>query len=334
MRTVQVVLCGVLGALLLLPVGAQAAARPDGKLSVRVTPAKPKTTDTVTVTFRASRLKPDERFQVSFGANDNTACTPGYTIRLPRKKPGSLVRVTFSPNKGLATGRVLSDQSPGNGLNTGSYTRWCAGQADVQVMVVNADDKLRFLATRMVGLAKDPAYPPLTDVPVKLTLAAGSSITVRRAGQPDRTLALIGQLSGGAVDAVTLGTVQRNGDSFFHNLTGDLRLPVIQPDPACIGSSYRSQFSAGAGATLLWKHAGEVTVTLPLDADAAALAGCAAPATPGNTTLTLTGAPGPSGLAVSGTLPGVTLAPGVTADVTVNLVLKFDLDLPVTVPVQ
>ena len=67
---------------------------------------------------------------------------------------------------------------------------------------------------------------------------------------------------------------------------------------------------------------------LGFDIDPASLAGCNEPSAPGRTALTLTGKVGEGGLtrlAVSGTLSGATLAPGVTADLTVNLFLNVDL---------
>lgn len=331
MRMVRLVLCGGLGVLLLLP-AAQAGADPLGKLPVRVQPARPTTTDTVTVIFRAQRLKPDERYEVSFGAFDATTCTAGYQVRLGRQRPGRLVRVRFSPNRSLASGRVLPDQYPLSAQNVPTNTRFCAGGTDALVMAVNADGGVRYLGKRTTGLKKDPAYPPLTATPVTVGLIPGSTVTVRRDGHPDRTLELTGQLGGSVPDPIQAAMIQRTGNTEIVGLGPSLTMPVIEPDTACAGPRYRAVFGVGRDASLLIRKTGEVTFTLPLEADPASLAGCNEPSASGRTLLTLSGAiqDGLSRIATSGTLTGVTIAPGVTADLIVNLVLRVDINLPLT----
>lgn len=322
MGTARLVLCGVLGLLLLLPATAPAKVAPRG-VPVRVEPARPSTTDTLTVTFRAVRLKPDERFEIGFGTYDNTSCTPGYTVRLLRQPVGRMVRVRLAPNPARAPGRVVDERRPANGFNTPSTTRFCAGGTELRLSAVDADGGVRELGQRRFGLAKDPAYPPLNDTPAAIALLQGSRVSVRRDGHPDRTLGLTGQLHG-----TVPGVIQLGRDVAIGQLGGELALPVIEPDAACAGPRYRSVFPVGRDAGLVLRQSGEAVMTLPLDGDPAALAGCTEPSAPGRTVLTLTGRAGDGGLsrlAVSGTLPGVTLAPGVTGDVTVDLLLSVDL---------
>lgn len=322
MRTVQLAVVAMITTLSLVP-AAQAARDPLGTLPVRVQPVKPKTTDTLTVTFRAVRLKPDERYEVEFGTYDNTSCTPGYRVRLRRQRPGRPVRVTLSPNPALATGRLVDENRPPNGFNVASKTRFCAGGTELRVTAVDADGKVRPVGHRMIGIAKDPGYPPLTDTPARILLLPGSSVVVRRAGHADRTLALAGQLRG-----TIAGQIQLGSDIAIAQVSGDLSFPVLEPDVQCSGPRYRTSFAPWREASLVMRQSGDVTFTLPLDLDPASLAGCNEPSAPGRTALTLTGKVGDGGLsklAVSGTLPGVTLAPGVTGDVTVSLLLNVDL---------
>ena len=84
----------------------------------------------------------------------------------------------------------------------------------------------------------------------------------------------------------------------------------------------------GGPSSLLLKASGEGILTLALAADRLSLAGCPAPAAPVPTTVVLTGQVTPDGLLklpISGAVTGVPIADGVTADVTVGLVLNVDL---------
>lgn len=317
MRTVQLLIVAMLATILLVPAAAQAARDPLGSQPVRVRPLKPVATDTLTVSFTAGKLKPDERYLVGFSSGENVACTPGYTVRLRRQTPGRLVRVRLTPDIRFPTGKVIDPPA------SNSLQRFCAVSDDIMLTAINADGKIRFLGHRRFTIAKDAGYPSPSDTPVSIGVLPGSGVTVRRAGQPDRTLALTGQLRGAVPGLIQLGR-----DISIGQIGGNLSLPVIEPDAACAGPRYRTSFAPWRDASLVLMQSGDATFTLPLDVDPASLAGCNEPSAPGRTALTLTGKVGEGGLtrlAVSGTLSGATLAPGVTADLTVNLFLNVDL---------
>lgn len=325
MRTVQLVLWGAMGVLLLAPVGAQAAADPEGSMPLRIRPAKPKTTDTLTITFRAGRLKPDERYEVSFGTYDNTSCTPGYRVRLRRQRPGRLVRLVLPPNPDLVRGgaRVIKEASTQGGSNTPSTVRFCAGGAQARVTAIDADDHVRSLGHRSYGLAKDPAYPPQASSPVKVTVLDGS-LTVKTPGRTDRTMQL-----GGTLRGTVPGLVVLNTDIRAAAFTGGLVLKSLVPDAVCTGT-YATDLSvvSGGSSSLVLPQDGNITLTLQLVADPVSLAGCAAPATPQPTTVVLTGKVGSGGLgalALTGTIADVPIFAAVTAEVTVNLLVNVDL---------
>lgn len=330
MRAVQLVMWGALGVLLLAAVGAQAAVPapgdPQWRLPVRVQPAKPTTTDTLTVSFRTARLKADERYEISFGAYDNTSCTPGYRVRLRRQRPGRLVRVVLPPNPALVRGgaRVIKDPAPSGGFNTPSEVRFCAGGSAAMVTAVNADDHVRYLGRRAFGLTKDSAYPPVqASSSVKVTVLDGS-LTVKTPGRNDRTMQLGGTLRGTIPQLIQLNT-----DIKAASFTGGLILKSLVPDAVCTGT-YATDLSVvpGGASNLVLLQDGTGTLTLQLVADPVSLAGCAAPATPQPTTVVLTGKVGTGGLgalSLTGTIPGVPIFASVTGDVTMNLLVNVDL---------
>ena len=309
--------------LLLAAAPAAQAKRPPApwKVSdIRVTPKRPQVTGEVTVSFTAGRLRPDQRYDVRLQAPGPTTdfCNAGYSVRIKgRKRPGSRVTVVFTPGDSRAWDGFAV--RPGLG-------RFCAGDAMVWIGRADAGNTLTLAGSRHVTLTPDRDYPKAPDVPVKVAVLDGSALAVKAAGRPDRSMPVAGELRG-----VIPGVFRPNTDIQVVSLTGALRVSSLRIDPLCAGTGpFTTEFPVvpGGPSNLLLKASGEGTLTVALAADRLSLAGCAAPATPSPTTLVLTGKVNADGLLkfpISGAVTGVPIADGVTADVTVGLVLNVDL---------
>lgn len=289
-----------------LPAGSAVAGKkpPNAVRDLGVSPKAPKANQTVSVSFRAPALARDRRLDVSLAAPGGSACSHGYAVRVASAKPrGRRVRIRFRPGAG---GRSV----------------FCAGTANVVIGHAGADGKVVVLARKRFEIA--PAGGPETyGVPGKITLLDGSSITVRAPGRPDRTIALTGIVRGFVPGKFTPGS-----DIALGTLTGGLWMRMLQVDSLCSGAGVATDFPvvAAAASQLLLEASGDATLTLALKADAASLAGCASGGA-GPTALTLTGKVTPDGLLklpLTGSISGVAIAPGVTATVTLNLLVNVD----------
>lgn len=311
-------------ALLAVVPAAQAAKKPAASWKVRdirVTPKRPQVTSEITVSFIAGRLRPDQRYDVRLGAPGptNDFCNAGYSVRIKdRRRPGRRVTVTMTPGNARAWEGFPS--RPG-------LARFCAGDAMVAISRADAENTLTLAGSRRVTLEPDRDYPKAIGVPVGITVLDGSAITVTTsAGLPGRVLPLTGGLRG-----VIPGEFRPNTDVSVGSMTGALRLGALRIDALCAGiGPFATEFPvvAGGPSNLLLKASGEGTLTLVLAADRLSLAGCPVPATPSPTTVVLSGQVTKDGLLkfpISGTVSGVPIADGVTADVTVGLVLNVDL---------
>lgn len=300
---------------------APAGAKPV-KPALTYTPAAPKSGDAVVVTFTAARLARGERYVVGVGGmSGDDQCNPGYGVKLPAQRPGRVVRVRLTPSGRNASGRVL----PGT-LDSQFHPNFCSGKGGVTLDAFDPDTKYRSIARRPITIAPGLDYPSAknTDTPVRITLLDGSSLTARSAGRPDRTLGLAGDLGG-----LLPGKIALNTDITVPSLGGSVAFRNLAPDPVCAGSRYLTVLGTAAPSSLVLKQSGEATLTLVLAHPPTVLAGCAdVSAVPATTTITLTGKVTPDGLTklpVTGTVPGVQLGPGVTADLTMNLLVNVDL---------
>ena len=190
---------------------------------------------------------------------------------------------------------------------------------------IDPDGNVKTIARRLIRIAKDAAYPEPPGTSVKVTVLDGSTVTVQAPGRPDRMLPV-----GGSIRGLLPGRFRPNTDINIDSMTGKLLLSAISPDSLCAGGVYKLEFGLAQGgpSKMVLQASGNSTLLLELLADPASVAGCAAPAAPGKTSVTLTGKVGPEGLvrhAISGAVAGVQIAPGVTATVTLNLLVNVDL---------
>lgn len=309
--------------LLALAVCAAPAGAKPAKPALAFAPAAPKSSDAIVVTFTAGRLARGERYAVGVGTRGDQECNEGYVVKLPRQRPGTTVRARLTPSGRNSSGRLLTPLPP-----SAFHPDFCPGKGTVRVDAFDPDGRYRAIATRPITITARPDYPKPSDTPVRITLLDGSSVTARAAGRPDRTLGLRGDLSGWVPGKIALNTAITVG-----SVSGGVVFRTFAPDPICAGARYLTILTAaGTAATpasMVLLQNGTATLTLVLAHPATALAGCAdVSAIPATTSITLTGKVTPDGLTklpLTGTVPGVQLGPGVTADLTMNLLVNVDL---------
>jgi len=302
------------------------AKKKGGATQLTVSPKKPKATDGLNVAFRAGKLPRDERYLLSFesqGAGTNALCTASYQVLVVgRKRPRQLVELTLYPNQVLATSGTAHFF---NAAETPSARRFCAGATSIGISRIDPDGKVNFIASRHLRIAKDSRYPEPDGTPVRIGLLDGSSIKVEAPGRPDRELSVTGTLRG-----VLPALFRPNTDIDVASMTGAMYLTSISPDALCAGSTYKVELGLAQGgpSKMRLEASGNSVLSLELLADPLSLAGCAAPAAPARSTLTLSGRVGPDGLLrlpLSGTIKDVQIAPGLQATVTLNLLVNVDL---------
>jgi hypothetical protein len=294
-----------------------------GVTRLAISPKKPIATDELEISFRAGKLRSEERYLVGIGdrLETNDQCTAGYQVVVHgRKRPRQLVELTFYPNQVIAR-----DEAHFYGGQAPSTRRFCAGVKTLQIGRIDPDGNVRLITRRKVRIAEDPAFPERVGTGVKISLLEGSSFVIQAPGRPDRTLTV-----GGSMRGVIPSEFRPNTDIEVSAMTGALFLSSISPDPLCAGPTYRVELGLAqrGPSKMLLRASGDAELSLELLADPLSLAGCAAPAAPGKSTLTLSGkvtADGLVRLPISGTIPGVQIAPDLQATVTLNLVVGVDL---------
>lgn len=299
------------GLLASLVLAGPAAARP---VVLRVTPERPMTTQTVVVSFTAGRLKPEDRYVVGFRRTGTSAdCLTGYRVQLRRQPPGSLVTVALDPE---ASGHYVLTPLP---VLAG---RFCRMTNDLVVGRITPDGVFTRIAKRRLSFQPGPGdpVPAQATTPLRVSFGGTSSIAVTAPGRPDRTLPVSGVLRGTVPGKAKFGT-----DMQGTLTSGTLQLSELAPDPLCAGDRYQPEFplATGSPSTLVSLASGEVKLQLSLAADPLSLAGCATPAAPGTTTVTLAGRRSTTDqvqtFPLTGTVSGVPIGPGVTGTVTLNL---------------
>lgn len=281
---------------------------------LEIKPKAPKANQSVRVSFKAAALRPDRRFDVSLRVADAAGCSGGYAVRVADViKRGGRVTVRLDPRDRRAVG-------PERNVPPG---RFCAGPAVVTIGHAGADGRVVALKRQRI-LISPSGGPETFGVPAKITIVEGSAIVVRAPSRPERLTALTGVLRG-----YLPGLFKPNTDITVSAISGGLWVRSLQVDPLCAGAPILTDFTAvgGEASKLLLAASGVAKLTLALKADAISLAGCAGGAA-ATTTLTLTGKVTPDGLLklpLTGTLDGVTIAPGVTAAVTISLLVNVDL---------
>lgn len=321
------ILAALIAALSLLVAAVPAQAKgpgPGGVKDLRITPKRPQATDTIVVSFRAGKIARDERYVVDLVGPPAAAtigpavCSGGYRVRVRGvTRPGRRIRVELNPND--SRGWPVGTSQPGAG-------RFCPGEARVGIGRVSPDDDLAVAGTRKVSVVPDAGFPPPLGTPVKVSVLDGSAITVRATGRPDRTMAL-----GGLVRGAIPGVFRPNTDVPVGTMVGGLFLKTLQTDAICGGGTFATELPLtpkGGPSNMLLKASGEAIWTVQFAADPLSLAGCAAPASPAPVTVTLSGKVTSDGLLrlpLTGSVPNVPIATGVTATVTFNLLVNVDL---------
>ena len=294
-------------AVLVLVAGASAAT-PSNPLQLKVTPAAPSVTKTVTFSFRADgKLKPDQRYRVAFRSD-----SPGPLCFEHGEQPV----IGFTPR-----GTIVPLQFKA----TAGATGLCPGPATYSVWRIDVDGhRLGKAQTLHVSIARDPRAPlPTTaslSTPVKLSVLDGSSITVRAPGRPDRILPV-----GGVFTGLIPGKFVLNTDYTIKLETGSLDLGSLVTDPLCAGTNYALRFALNPAGSSLLTRDGKVSMTIPLGVDPLLLAGCSTTAS-GATTLNLTGSLGAKKLAdiaMTATVDGIPIATGVVGTATADLHIKI-----------
>ena len=304
--------------------GAAATPKAKPKPSLKVAPAKPGVTSSITIVFKGPKLRKRGAY---YGADLSIADTAGndcrgYARRLAlRRTEGGTFTGTLKPGKARSGAR-----------------RWCNGMATLVIQRHGPGGLYSpVLAERLfpIGTGKpDPPPPakPGDGVPVKITLLGGSTLTASAPGRADRSAQLTGVLRGEIP-----GTFRPNTDVTTENLSGSLTplagglaQAVFPPDPLCPDSLPPATFDAvPASSTLVLKASGDAIFNLTLNGAASQLFGCG-PAGPlsGATTFPLTGRAGPKGLlelSLAGAVTNIPLPAGSQGGLAANLVVNVDL---------
>lgn len=296
-----------------------AAAKPRPVL--KVAPAKPTVTTPITVSFRAPKLK---RSRVYYGADMQIGNLSGPECG------GTVPPVALRRGRGGTFTATLKPRNADPGA-----PKWCDGPA--LLIVRRYGPGLLHsppLARREfpVGTGKTGPAPAVTDVPVRITVLGGSTLTASAAERPDRSAQLSGVLRGTIPGRFRPNTdIQVGGISgSLTPLTAGLAKAVFPPDPLCPDTPSPGTFDAvPASSQMALMANGDATFSLTLNGAASQLFGCG-PAGPlsGTTTFPLTGKVGPKGLlelGVAGNVAGIALPNGSQGGLAANLVLNVDL---------
>jgi len=296
-----------------------AAAKP--KPVLRVAPAKPTVKTPITVSLKAPRLK---RPGVHYGAAlmignlSGPTCTGNLGPVALRRARGGTFTATLTPQKG----------DPG-------APQWCDGAAQLVIRRYGPGGLYSHPLARRdfpVGLGKGNTVSPVADVPVKITVLGGSTLTASAAGRPDRSAQLSGVLRGAIPGRFKPNTdIQVGGISgSLTPLTSGLAQAVFPPDPLCPDTPPPGTFDAvPASSQMALLASGDATFSLTLNGTPSQLFGCGpAGALNGTTPLPLSGHVGPKGLlelGLTGNVAGIALPSGSQGGLAASLVLNVDL---------
>ncbi len=289
-----------------------AAAKPRAVL--KITPGKPAVTASITVSFKAPKVKPPRVYygvEMHIASNDASGCSHDVRPVVMRRVRGGTFTATLKP------------RTADEGLRT-----WCDGAA--QLIIRRYGPGLRVspvLARRgfPVGTGKaPPPLAPVTEIPVKMTVLAGSTITASAPGRPDRSSPVTGTFRGSIP-----GRFNPNTDVGVNYTTGGLVPSAFAADPLCPGTTAPASFDLGASSPQTLFASGNASTTLILNGAPSQLFGCG-PAGPltGTTTIPLSGHVGPKGLLelpLTGSVSGIPLPGGSTGGLAANLTVNIDL---------
>ena len=317
-------------ALAVAPVAQAGVPRP----SFSVTPATASTSSPITATWKVDRgLKRGQRFGFELytvapdtkgNAADDFAgynCAWEFTMRGRVVRKGGTLRVTLRPGTGFHE-RMGWDRI---------WPTWCPGTARIQLVrypIAGDTSTTETIAQRTLPITLAPGETiPFLQPAVKVTLLAGSTVTATAPGRPDRSTPVTGVLRG-ILDA-PIAPVTRE-DVHVSGLAGVLKPASFAPDPLCPGTSPPATFDV-SGSRLDAAVRGPVTFALNLNGTASQIFGCGPPGSlTGTTSLKLTGTydlrtTGLGSMALTGSVPDVSLPDGSQGGLAANLVVNVDL---------
>ena len=288
-----------------------ASAKPRAVL--KVTPGKPAVTASITVSFKAPKVKPPRVYygvQMHIANYVSSGCSHDLRPAVMRRVRGGIYTATLTP-------RTADERLP----------TWCNGAAHLSIHRYGPGARTTpVLAHRgfPVGTGKAPLPAPVTDIPVKMTVLAGSTITASASGRPDRSSPVTGTFRGSIP-----GRFEPNTDVGVNYTTGGLVPTAFPADPLCPGTTAPASFDLAATSHQTLAASGEGNTTLILNGGPSQLVGCG-PAGPltGTTTIPLSGHVGPKGLlelSLTGSVSGIPLPGGSTGGLAANLTVNVDL---------
>jgi len=289
--------------------GAAAKPRP----GLKVTPGKPTVTASITVSFKARKVKPPRVYygvEMHIASSDASGCSHDVRPVVMRRVRGGIFTAKLKP-------RTADERWP----------TWCNGPAHLSIRRYGPGLRTSpVLAHREfpVGTGKAPPAPQVTDVPVKMTVLAGSTITASAPGHPDRSSPVTGTFRGSIP-----GRFEPNTDVPTNFTTGGLVPTAFPADPLCPGTTAPASFDLAATSPQTLFASGDASTTLILNGAPSQLFGCG-PAGPlaGTTTIPLSGHVGPKGLLelqLAGSVGGIPLPGGSTGGLAANLTVNIDL---------
>ena len=313
------VLAAALACGLVAAVPTVASAAPASKPSLKVAPAKPGVTSSITVVFKGPKLKRGTYYGVDLsiaGVTGGVVCSSSVSTVTLRNGRGATSSLTLKPRKA----QPRADQ-------------WCDGAGRLEVRRYGPGRRYsKVLATRTFPVGTGKTIPTSTDVPVKITLLGGSTLTASAPGRGDRSAQLTGALRGSVSGKPrpTTDIVVKDISGTLTPLSATLAKAVFPPDPLCPDAAPPGTFEAvPASSDLALPASGAATFNLTLNGAASQLFGCG-PAGPlnGTTTLPLNGKAGPKGLlelSLAGAVTNIPLPAGSQGGLAANLVVNVDL---------
>ncbi len=282
--------------------------------ALQVAPGKPAVTTSITVSLNAPDVKPPRVYygvEMHIASNDASGCSHDVRPVVMRRVRGGKFTATLKP-------RAADEGLPA----------WCDGRANLIVRRHGPGARITpVLAHRAfpVGTGKAPLPTlPVKEVPVKMTVLAGSTITASAAGRPDRSSPVTGTFRGSIP-----GRFSPNTDVGVNFTTGGLVPSALDADPLCPGTTAPTSFDLAATSPQTLFASGDASTTLILNGAPSQLFGCG-PAGPltGTTTIPLSGHVGPRGLLelqLAGSVGGIPLPGGSAGGLAANLTVNIDL---------
>lgn len=290
-----------------LPAASAHAAPATVKPGLRVAPAAPTRTSTITVAFRApAKGRYGATVTIRPGSRTRLACSYGASAPAvgatgPITRAGARRTIVLKP-------AGSSERPP----------KWCPGPATVTVrrFPANSGAPTIVAARRFrVWIGRGETAPGPADTRAAVRLLADSTVTLSSAGRPDRSTPVNGVFRG------LIPSPFAQGEDISITRAGGSLIPVgLTTAPTCPGPAPIRSLDLRAGTGMTLAASGKVTLTLVLNGTPAELTGCGAPRpAAGTTTVTLTGQTGEKGL-LALTLDGA--ADGVALHLLVNVDLS------------